>query len=206
MSSANTIEATRRVEAWAGEVRVNLVRLVALIAFYGYHLIDVYLSRDDPSYTPGYRGSVTAVVLGWAGVIVIAYASLRAGRLPTGLPYLTSLADAALVTALVTLSGGPKSALVLLYLLVVAAAPLRLSLPVVYWSTAWAGLGYLIALGHYVFVRVGATAYYADPAVRISRPQEVISILAILTAGLLAGQVVRQSHRLTIGAGGEGAS
>jgi hypothetical protein len=197
-------ETARRVEAWAGEVRVNLVRTAALVAFYGYHLVDVYLSRDDPSYTPGYRASVAAVVLGWAGLIAIAYGLLRQGRLPPALPYLTTFGDAALVTALVIASGGPRNTLVLLFLLVVAAAPLRLSLPAVYWSTAAAGIGYLIALGHYVFVQVGATTYYSDPTVRISRPQQVIIVLAILTAGLLAGQVVRQSCRLAAAAGGEG--
>jgi len=57
---------------------------------------------------------------GWAGVIAIAYAVLRQRRLPSALPYLTTLADAALVTALVVVSGGPRNTLVLLFLLIVA--------------------------------------------------------------------------------------
>ena len=186
------------VERWAGEVRVNLVRLVALIAFYAYHLFDVYQNRDNQAYTPQYRASVAAVAFAWAGVVVLAHAGLRPGRLPVALPIFTTLADAALVTALVTVSGGPKSTpLVLLYLLVVAAAPPRLSLRLVWLATAAAGLGYLIALGHYVFVRIGTTTYYSDAALRIPRPQEAITVLAILTAGLLAGQAVRQALRLT---------
>jgi len=197
VDSLTNVETARRVEAWAGEVRVNLVRTIALVTFYGYHLIDVYLSRDDPTYTPAYRTSVTAVVVGWAGVILIAYAILRPGRLPPALPYFTVAADAVLTASLVTVSGGPRSPLVLLFLLLVGAAPLRLSRPVVYVSTAAAVLGYLATLGHYIFVRTGATAYYADRAARISRPQEVVTVLALLTAGLLAGQIVRQSHRLT---------
>src|SRR4051812_33964521 len=39
----------RRLEAWAGEVRVNLVRVAALVAFYGYHLLNVYALSDDPA-------------------------------------------------------------------------------------------------------------------------------------------------------------
>jgi hypothetical protein len=69
---------------------------------------------------------------------------------------------------------------VLLYLLVVAASPPRLSLRLVWLATAAAGLGYLAALGHYAFVRVG-----------------------VGTAALLAGQAVRRSLRLA--AGGRGA-
>jgi hypothetical protein len=203
VNSPVAAKTVRQVEAWAGEVRVNLVRVVALLGFYGYHLVDVYLSRDDPSYTAEYRASVAAVAVGWAGVIAITYAVLRQGRLPPTLPYLTVAADAALAAALVIVSGGPRSPLVQLFLLVVAAAPLRLSLPVVYASTAAALIGYLVTLGHYVFVWVGTTAYYADATLRISRPQQVVTVLAILTAGLLAGQIVRQSYRLIAASGRE---
>jgi hypothetical protein len=186
------------VERWAGEVRVNLVRLTALVAFYAYHLFDVYQNRDNSAYTPEYRAAVAAVVFAWAGVVVLAHAWLRRDRLPPALPILTTLADAVLVTALVTVSGGPKSTpLVLLYPLVVAAAPPRLSLRLVWLATVAAALGYVVALGHYVFVRLGSAAYYGDPAVRIPRSQEAITLLAILTAGLLAGQAVRQVLRLT---------
>jgi hypothetical protein len=186
------------VERWAGEVRVNLVRLTALVAFYAYHLFDVYQNRDNPAYSSEYRAAVAAVAFAWAGVVVLTHALLRTGRLPAALPVFTTLADAALVTAIITVSGGPKSTpLVLLYPLVVAAAPPRLSRRLVHLATLAAGAGYLIALGHYVFVRIGTAAYYADPAVRIPRPQEAITVLAILTAGLLAGQAVRQAIRLT---------
>ena len=37
----------QRVEARAGEVRLNLVRLAALTAFYACHLVNVYLKRED---------------------------------------------------------------------------------------------------------------------------------------------------------------
>ena len=186
------------VERWAGEVRVNLVRLTALVAFYAYHLFDVYQNRDNPAYTPEYRASVAAVAFAWAGVVVLAHAWLRGGALPAMLPVVTTLADAALVTALVIVSGGPKSTpLVLLYLLVVAAAPPRLSLRLVWIATLAAGAGYVVALGHYVFVRIGRAVYYADDAVRIPRAQEAVTVLAIVTAGLLAGQAVRQALRLT---------
>jgi hypothetical protein len=188
------------VERWAGEVRVNLVRLTALVAFYAYHLFDVYQNRDNPAYTPEYRAAVAAIAFAWAGVVVLAYAGLQSGRLPAALPVFTMLADAVLVTVLVTVSGGPKSTpLVLLYLLIVTATPPRLSLRLVWLGTIAAVLGYVAALGHYVFVRIGQSVYYSDPAVRIPRSQEAITVLAILTAGLLAGQAVRQALRLVAG-------
>ena len=36
----------QRLEGWAGEIRVNLIRLVALVAFYGNHLVNVFLGHD----------------------------------------------------------------------------------------------------------------------------------------------------------------
>jgi hypothetical protein len=35
-------------ESWAGEVRINLIRLVALAIFYAHHLARVYLLKDAP--------------------------------------------------------------------------------------------------------------------------------------------------------------
>jgi hypothetical protein len=138
------------------------------------------------------------VAFAWAGVVVVVYSLLRAGKMPAMLPILTTLADTILVTTVVTISGGPKStALVLLYLLIIAATPLRLSLRLVYFATFAAAIGYIIALGHYVFLRIGEAVYYNTESVRIPRSQEVVTLLAILSAGLLAGQAVRQTIRLT---------
>ena len=48
------------VEGWAGEVRLNLVRLAALFAFYAFHLVAVFLSRDNPDLAGAYHVKVTA--------------------------------------------------------------------------------------------------------------------------------------------------
>jgi hypothetical protein len=39
----------QRLEGWAGETRVNLIRAAAVVAFYGHHLANVYLIHDDPA-------------------------------------------------------------------------------------------------------------------------------------------------------------
>jgi hypothetical protein len=85
---------------------------------------------------------------------------------------------------------------VILYFLVIAAAPLRLSLRLVYVATGLAVAGYLFLLGHYVFYQVGYERYYSHPELRIPRTQEAIFLLGLLTSGVLAGQVVRQARRL----------
>ena len=45
--SAERWEDARRLEEWAGEARVNLLRAAAVIAFYGQHLLNLYAFHDD---------------------------------------------------------------------------------------------------------------------------------------------------------------
>jgi len=52
----------------------------------------------------------------------------------------------------------------------------------------WGDGGYLFALGQYVFVRVGYTAYYETPLVRIPRTQEALILLGLLTTGVVRGK------------------
>ena len=75
-------DAAQRLEGLAGEVRVNLIRLVALVAFYGHHLVNVFLIGDNPSLKGDYHTVVTSLVLAWAlAVLVIHYLNLRVAGL-----------------------------------------------------------------------------------------------------------------------------
>src|SRR4051812_36477818 len=58
---ANRSPSAALVESWAGEVRVNLIRLAGIIAFYANHLINVYRSPNDPSIAGDYHAKVTAL-------------------------------------------------------------------------------------------------------------------------------------------------
>jgi hypothetical protein len=115
------------------------------------------------------------------------------------LKFAATAADIVLITAVLTLSGRPRSPLLVLYFLVIGAAALRLSLELVYAATAGSILAYLFLLGHHAFYTVGYDRYYGSPELRIPRTQEVIFVLGLLAAGVLAGQVVRQARRLTGG-------
>jgi hypothetical protein len=191
----------QRLESWAGEMRVNLIRVVALVAFYGYHLIDVYGISDDPLLRGEYHLVVTIITGAWAAAAFLLHLFLTRRRVSPLLPFVSSGWDLALLTLLLAVTeSGPKSPLVVIYFLIIAAAPLRISLPVVY-ATALGAMGaYLLLLGHYVFVVVGVDDYYRpDFADRIPRTQEVIFLLSLAVAGLLAGQAVRQARRLVRG-------
>jgi hypothetical protein len=191
----------RRLEAWAGETRVNLIRAAALVVFYGHHLLHVYVLRDDPEAAGRFHAAATAVVVAWAAAAGLLYACLVRRWVPPALKYLATFWDLLLVTVLLAVSPeGPQSPLLFLYLVVVAAAPLRLSLPLVYAATLGAWAASLLFMGYYVFFRVGADTYYAAGFPhRVSRTAEAIFLLSLGAVGLLGGQVVRQARRLVEG-------
>jgi hypothetical protein len=199
--STDRWEDARRLEAWAGEVRVNLIRTAALVAFYGYHLLNLYVFTPSLREQAAYNSAVTVVVLGWTVAIIALHLCLSRRIVPPALKYVSVCWDLSLITALLIASpDGPKSPLILLYFVVVASSPLRLSLPLV-WTATFGALGAaLLQLGHYVFVRVGASDYYARPPEdRIDRTWEVLFFFALGATGLLAGQYVRQVRRLVEG-------
>jgi hypothetical protein len=191
----------RRPESWAGELRVNLVRLAAIVLFYGRHLVEFYMASPGTPVRGVYHARVTVIVLAWAVAAVALHLLLSRRRLPAPLPFVAVFVDLLMVTLLCAVAGGPRTPLVLLYFLAVATSPLRLSLPIVYAATAGAMLGYLFLLGYYAWYLVGFHKYYATPELRIPRSEEAITLLALLVAGLFDGQTVRQARRLAHGSG-----
>jgi hypothetical protein len=117
-------EDARRVEAWAGEVRVNLIRAAALVAYYGHHLLNVYVIHPEVESLRGkFNILVTAVVLAWAAAVFVLYFCLSRRLVPPALKYVATGWDLAMITALLMIGDGPHSALIFLYFLVIAADP-----------------------------------------------------------------------------------
>jgi hypothetical protein len=190
-----------RLEAWAGEASVNRIRMTAVVVFYAYHLLNVFvLSRDDPTVRGRYHLAVTAAVFAWGMLALLAHVCVTRRWVPPWLKYATTAADIILLTGMLTLTGdAPKSSLVVLFFLVVAAAPLRASLPLVYFATLGSIIGYLFLVGVYAYWLVGYERYYANTNLRIPRTQQVIFVLALAGAGMTAGQVVRKMRRIATG-------
>jgi len=191
----------RRLEAWAGETRVNLIRAVGLAVFYGYHLVNVFLLSNDPALRGRYNLKVTCVVLAWGLAAGALHLCLSRRFVPPALPYVAVFWDLAMISTLLLVdkAAGPHSPLIVLYL-VVASSPLRISLRLVYAATLGAMAAATLMMGGYVFVLVGATEYYAaNSPYAVPRSSEVVFLLALGAAGLLAGQAVRQARRLVRG-------
>jgi hypothetical protein len=197
MTSDDRWEDARRIEAWAGEVRVNLIRLAAIIAFYGNHLVQTYLFHEGRN-DHGFHVAVTAIVLAWATSVLALYVCLSRRYNPPALKHIAVGWDIVMVTAVVIVAGAPKSTLAALYFLVIASAPLRLSLPLVYFASLGSMAAYVLFLGYYKYFLAGVERYPTDPR-RLTRADQVIFVLALGAAGLFAGQMVRQARRLSQG-------
>lgn len=174
------------------ERRVNLVRLAALLVFYGHHLLNVLIFRDDALSLGRYHTAATAVALAWSLTVLAIHLSLSLARLGRWLSLAAVCADLLLITLLLCLSRDPKSAMSGLYYLVIISAGVRLSLPLVCAGTLGALAGYGLYQGYcHLWIEPGAAG--------ISRAAQVVFLLSLGAAGLLAGQMVRQARRLARG-------
>lgn len=97
------------------------------------------------------------------------------------------------MTALLVIGRDPTSMLAVLYFLIIFAAALRLSPPLLYAATLGAMTAFVFYLG---YLRFGL---HLPDSERLSRSQQIIFLLALGAAGLLAGEVVRQVRRLRQG-------
>jgi hypothetical protein len=186
----------RRPEAWAGELRVNLIRLLAIVVFYARHLVEFYAAAPDAPVRGVYHGRVTVTVLLWATAAVVLHLILSRRHLPRALPYAAVLLDVLMTTLLCCVAGGPRTPLVVLYFVIVAGAPLRLSVRIIRTATLAAAGGYLFVVGYYAWHVIGYDRYYATPELRIPRGEQAVIVLALLVTGVFAGQSVRQTRRL----------
>ncbi|MCU0708471.1 MAG: hypothetical protein MUF23_09280 [Pirellula sp.] len=192
---SDSMETLLAWESWAGEVRINLIRMLAIAIFYSHHLIRVYLLKDTPSDI-AFEVRVTVLVLSYGVVVAALYYVLRLGFLHPWIKYLVTLWDVLMIAAFVVVMDTPQSVFLMLFLLPIAASALRLSLPLVYFSTISGAIAYLAILAHHAWLVVGSEAYYGDATNRIPRSEQVVVLLVLLTAGLLAGQAVRQVKRI----------
>jgi len=176
--------AAQRVENWAGELRINVLRAAGVVAFYGHHLFNQVVLKEP--FPPNYTAAVTAVAVAWAAGALALHVALSNLWMPPALRFLSVGFDALMTTSLLLISDGPRSPLIVVLFLVVATAPLRLDLRVVWTATILALLSYAFVCGHAKWVR---------PENRVPRRQEVVVALGLALAGFLAGQAVRQARR-----------
>jgi len=174
-----------RWQEYDGESRANLLRIVAVGAFYILELLRFYVFEKAAAQHLPFHRQATAVAVAWAMVGLAILLCLRMKIFPAALKYASTACDVLLLTALAAMSNGPFSPLVLAYFLIIALAALRFSLGLVWFTTLASMLGYESLVG-----LVDKKWFDADHAVPPTT--QLISLLSLGLTGVVIGQVVRR--------------
>jgi hypothetical protein len=201
---------TQRWQAYDAEARANLLRIVAVGAFYLIHLWSYFSSQgrlphfaflqlaDAGEISKQFHVVVTLLAAAWAMLALGILLCLQQRIFPRWLPYFSTTCDVILLTSIICVAAGPRSVLVVGYFLILIVATLRLSLPLVWYAAAACAVSYLCVLGgakwpaEFGLDRINTTI--GD--LRVPRYQQFIMLLSIVLAGVMLGQIVRRFRRL----------
>jgi hypothetical protein len=201
----------QRWQAYDAEARANLLRIVAIGAFYLVHLWTYFSSQgrlpklefwqlaEAGQINRQFHLLVTLIAVTWAMVALGILLALQQRIFPRWLPYFSTACDLILLTSIICLGSAARSPFVAGYFLILVLATLRFSLPLVWFTTAGSALAYLVVLGAAKWPeRLGITRLVGETAaeLRVPRYHQVITLLAILLAGVMLGQIVRRVRRL----------
>ncbi len=184
-----------RWQEYEGEGRANLLRLIAVTAFYAvelahYHGLQLgFFEIPSGGSTRYFHIAVTMLVVVWAMLCLGVYVARAQGFFPAGLKYVSTGCDLVLLTCVLALGEGTKSPLVLGYFLIQMLACLRFQLRLIWFASVGSALCYLFLMGY---------ARWFDPteSQRVPRYQQLLTLIALAISGVILGQVIRRVKHL----------
>jgi hypothetical protein len=174
-----------RWQEYEGEGRTNLLRVLAIAAFYANHLLWYTRLEAPTAADTQFHRLATLIAAGWVFLSLAVLVALQRRFLPAALKYATTCIDLILLTALAWLGRGPESPLVHGYFLVIAAAALRFSLPLVWCSTLGGMFCYLVLIG-------AKDKTWFDPQHDTAVVEQLSMLLSLMWLGIAIGQVLRR--------------
>jgi hypothetical protein len=178
-----------RWEEYEGEGRANLLRLIAVTAFYAvelahYHGLQLgFFEIPGGGSTRYFHIAVTMLVVVWAMLCLGVYLARTHGFFPAGLKFFSTCCDLVLLTSVLALGEGTKSPLVLGYFLIQMLACLRFQLRLIWFSSVGSALCYLFLMGY---------ARWFQESQRVPRYQQLLTLIALAISGVILGQVIRR--------------
>jgi len=170
--------------------RINLIRLIAVAAFYAVEVLNYFnvslgpLGFPDEVYAATHS-AITAIAIAW--VLLGSAAAFAAARI-RWFPAFATVADLFLLSLLLCVAGGPRGPMVVGYFLVIVLSGLRFNLGVVRLATIGSVVAYLCVCGY-------ARWYAADPAsLVVPRYHQLIVLIALGLTGVIVGQIVREAQ------------
>jgi hypothetical protein len=177
-----------RWHEYEGESRANLLRIVAVGAFYIVELLRFYVFEKASAAQLPFHRQATMIAVAWTMVGLAIMLCLRLKLFPAVLKYVSAAGDVLLLTALAALTSGPLSPLVLAYFLIIALAALRFSLGLIWFTTVASMLGYWWLVG----LEDMKTSRWFDAQHAVPLVTQLLTLLSMALTGVVIGQVVRR--------------
>jgi len=174
-----------RWQEYEGEGRANLLRVLALVAFYCVQLVDHHFMQERSADERQFHQAVTAIAAGWTLMALAVHVALRRQVFPAALKYVSTFGDLVFLTALLLVGSGPASPLVFAFFPIVALAALRFSLGLVRAAT-------LAAMALYLGIVGAKDPTWFDSQHTTPVVQQLVVLLSLGISGLVAGQVIRR--------------
>lgn len=178
-----------RWQQYEGEARANLLRTVGIAVFYLVELVNYYGLRLGALEMPqavdqAFHAKATALAAAWIVVALGIHLCLWERVFPAILKYLSTGLDLLFLTSMLVVADGPRSPLIVGYLLILVLSTLRFSLPLVRFATIGSVVGYLVVLGY--------ARWFTERDLRVPRYSQIIFLVALALAGIVLGQVIRR--------------
>ncbi len=181
----------RRWQTYASELRVLLLRVIAVAVLYGCQIAHhLSLTEEGQEANLLFQRVATgaAVLLVVVSLLVLLLVMKRI--LPVWLPYLTTIVDLLAIALLVGIAGGPMAtSLTGAFYLVIAMAGLRFDLRLVWLATLGAMAAYSGTVG-----MVDDAWFDADHVVPLI--QQGVAMACLGGTGIVVGQIVRLARPL----------
>ncbi len=175
---------------YEGELRSAFLRVVLVAAFYAAQLIHFtwFAARNDADQQ--FHRQATLMAAGWLFVSLAVLVSLTRHWFPSWLKFVTVSLDLILLTLLAGLGSGSHSPLVNVYWVIIVLGGLRCHLPLIWFTSFGAMVGYLVLVG--IRDPKWFDADHATPPI-----EQLVVLLSLAATGLVIGQLVRMMRQVT---------
>ena len=177
-----------------GESRANVLRLIAIAAFYvveliNYHGLSLGVIEMPKVVDSRFHLTVTSLVVAWTLVGLIVLYCQSHHFFPWAMKFVSTGFDVVFLTFVLAAASGPKSPLLVGYFLLIALSALRFNLPLVWFTTLSSMAGYVVLTG---FAKWYATQFH------VPRYHQLITLLAMALLGIIVGQVIRRVRGIAV--------
>ena len=182
-----------RWQAFRGEARANLLRLIFISVFYVIELINFYglnlrFLQMPQVVDRDFHILVTEIAVTWCLVGAGIHVCLQRKVFPSALKYISAGCDLFFLTLVLLVADGVTSPLVVTYFLVLGLSALRFSVRLVQFSTVGAVLGYACLIG---FAKI--KGFERPPHYHM-----VVFATSLALSGVVIGQVIRRVQVLAL--------